>query len=611
MSNIPSARNLINHTDIILGNIVDSARQYLDASILDLLKKEGIAEDVLNNIQLADIFHVTFLEAPSTGGTGLRTTKRYTLRQLVLGEPSREAFIHIGGSMQIFKIVPSTANYPPDILSALEKVRDKLSDKFAEDLKQLTDSETFRIAFKKHNQAIISARIANYLLSNAGNVQRFPELTESAKNYFQKKAKSKLVKYKGKIVANMVALTGGGDISKALLVSTAGGKVEIFEWNFERVADHAAFKLFLKRHLPLFDHAVLEGDLFRRMTPWGRGNWRETRTNPLSYVEPSDHDADMQAAAMTHMASELNYLTYTAAEEQTQATLSYAQGALRILAVAAGLAAATASGPGAAVFGGLINVGLNIGDVALDYQLATNADRGEDYNKYMANVHFGIALGMLELVGDVGAVALALRSIKTTSALVPIQNQWKFQKAKFDLNHLTTPEIAESLVKTYQNITYDGPTTGFVYRGMVFRGDMRSPDVIFNQGFTLRTRIKNIDEVNGFRGGFGGGHDALDPDGMGISTSAFYKKDGAGAYYYGGHKGGHTYLIDARKHEGYHLYANRHLQEHPGDSNLSLAPWEINYGTDIPGSSIIGAFDQNGKFIANLARFQNGKYMEP
>lgn len=611
MSNTLSASNLLNHGDIILGNIADSARQYLDTNILDLLKKEGVTETVLRTTALTDMFNVTFLEAPSTGGTGLRTMKRYTLRQLALGEPYREKFIHIGGSMKVLRIVPATVNYPSSILPALDKIRDKLSEKFAVDVQQLTGSETFRAAFKKHNQAVISARIANYLLSTSGKSHSFSQLTESTKNYFQKKATLKFVKYKDKFVPNMVALTGEREPSEALLVSTIGGEVEIFEWNFQSTAYTGTFRSFLKRHLSLFDQKALEADAFITPKPWELQNWIHNKTTPLSFVTVNDMDAELLNAAIAQLTSEINFLTYTTDEERHQRLLSYTQGALRVLAVAAGLAAAAASGPGAAVFGGLINVGLNIGDVALDYQLATHADRGEDYNKYMANVHFGIALGVLEFVGDVGAVASALRSIKKTSALVPIQNQWKFQKAKFDLNQLTTPETAETLVKTYQNITYDGPTTGFVYRGMVFRGDMRAPDAIFGQGFKLRTPINNIDEVNGFRGGFGGGHDALDPDGKGISTSAFYKKDGAGAYYYGGHKGGHTYLIDARKHDGYHLYANRHLQEHAGDTNIALAPWEINYGTDIPGSSIIGAFDQNGKFTPNLARFKNGKYVEP
>jgi hypothetical protein len=163
----------------------------------------------------------------------------------------------------------------------------------------------------------------------------------------------------------------------------------------------------------------------------------------------------------------------------------------------------------------------------------------------------------------------------------------------------TTPQELQKLVDRTQSINYVGGDKGYVYKGMVFRGDMRSPEDIFKKGFQLRTPVTDIHQVNGFRGGFGGGHDALDPDGMGISTSAFYQRDGAGAYYYGGNKGGHTYVIDGKNLEGYHLYANRHLQEHPGDTQIKLLPWEINYGTDIPGSSVVGAFDKAGKFTPN------------
>ncbi|WP_050507800.1 hypothetical protein [Pseudomonas syringae] len=143
-----------------------------------------------------------------------------------------------------------------------------------------------------------------------------------------------------------------------------------------------------------------------------------------------------------------------------------------------------------------------------------------------------------------------------------------------------------------------------VYRGYVFRGDSRAPEVIFKKGFQLRTPAadlqKDIHQATGVRGGFGGGHDALDPDGRGISTSVFYDKDHVGAFTYGGAKGGHTYLIDARKLDGYHLYANDFAARYPQSPRLNLAPVEINFATDIPPSAIVGAYDKDGLFIPNL-----------
>jgi hypothetical protein len=172
------------------------------------------------------------------------------------------------------------------------------------------------------------------------------------------------------------------------------------------------------------------------------------------------------------------------------------------------------------------------------------------------------------------------------------------------INPKATPDEVQAIADKLQTVTDVGGDKRNVYSGLVFRGDTRPPfsstgPGVFETGFELRTPINDIREVNGTRGGFGGGHDALDPDGKGISTSAFYNKSGAGAYFYGGHKGGHTYVVDGRNMEGFHLYANRHAIEHPGGNPVKLLPWEINYGTSIPGHRIIGAFDSTGKFIPN------------
>lgn len=184
--------------------------------------------------------------------------------------------------------------------------------------------------------------------------------------------------------------------------------------------------------------------------------------------------------------------------------------------------------------------------------------------------------------------------------------------ARFQTASVTLPTTADGLQTFAVNsgkVSFAGRDKGYVYKGIVFRGDSRAPESTFKEGFKLRTKINNIDEVNGFRGGFGGGKDALDPDGKGISTSGFYKKDGAGAYYYGGDKGGYTYVIDGSNMDGYHLYQNRHFIEHPSDTATVMQPLEINYGKDIPASTIMGAFDKDGHFVQNPG--YHGKFRIP
>lgn len=175
-----------------------------------------------------------------------------------------------------------------------------------------------------------------------------------------------------------------------------------------------------------------------------------------------------------------------------------------------------------------------------------------------------------------------------------------------------TIDDAVHLVGKNPNSYYADDTKGFIYKGFVFRGDTRSPEGIFGQGFRLRTEIKEIEEVNGFRGGFGGGKDALDIDGRGISTSPFaMTADGAGADVYGRARGGYTYLVDARDLDGYDLYKNaafarfRNTYGKSTDEAIKHAaisharPLEVNYGTDIPAEKIIGAFDKKGKYLPN------------
>jgi hypothetical protein len=161
------------------------------------------------------------------------------------------------------------------------------------------------------------------------------------------------------------------------------------------------------------------------------------------------------------------------------------------------------------------------------------------------------------------------------------------------------PSVAQMIADQTQLVHHAGPQKGFVYQGFTFRGDTRDPSIVFKEGFRQRTPITDLNQVNGFKGGYGGAHDALAPDGAGISTSAFYKKDGAGAFVYGGDKGGHTYFIDARQLEGFHLYANTELAFRPNTGLKMLPPLEINYAVDISPRLILGAYDSAGKFIPN------------
>jgi len=188
---------------------------------------------------------------------------------------------------------------------------------------------------------------------------------------------------------------------------------------------------------------------------------------------------------------------------------------------------------------------------------------------------------------------------KSEEVSAKINKKFVNQRTVNQINNLREgPEIAQRLMDKTGYTYFASPSKGYVYKGFVMRGDMRKPQVVFADGFKLRTPVKDIGDVNGMRGGFGGGKDALDLDGAGISTSAFYSESGAGAFQYGGKRGGYTYVIDGRDMEGFHLYQNHEWASRP-TSKLRHKPYEINYGENIPSSNILGAYDSNGIYIPN------------
>jgi hypothetical protein len=99
---------------------------------------------------------------------------------------------------------------------------------------------------------------------------------------------------------------------------------------------------------------------------------------------------------------------------------------------------------------------------------------------------------------------------------------------------VATPQLIQDHIFETGEINWHDDEKGYVYTGVTFRGDRRAPAVVFFEGFKLRQPVHSLVEVTGMRGGFEGGRDQQDIDGKGISTSAFYDRDRAGAWYYGG-----------------------------------------------------------------------------
>jgi hypothetical protein len=396
----------------------------------------------------------------------------------------------------------------------------------------------------------------------------------------------RLVMHFGKVVPGIVAI---GSDEMSLLVSLENGRSVIFQ----RSMPSTDLASFVRGHLSLFDQAVMANDgaflpsshLLADPPVSGMDSSRSYRTYEPNYNLGFRYVPDLfdklWEAKIGQLGKNINSYVYTPEEEQVYLDAVFWRNMVTVGMFAALPLIAVPGGAG--IF---IEVMLGAGFVYLgalpERLIAANADRGELFRQATADAEKGHRF--LQWRGLLGAA--------TVGRLL-----WR--GGGFVFSRAISPAQMQAFVDANRQVTFQGGNKGYVYRGFVFRGDTRPTAAIFKDGFKLRQPTLDIAKVNGQRGGFGGGRDSLDPDGNGISTSAFYRRESAGAYFYGGARGGHTYVVDARAEDGFHLYANDHWAKHPTDTSLQFLPWEVNYAKDIPGAFVAGAYDARDNFIPN------------
>lgn len=394
------------------------------------------------------------------------------------------------------------------------------------------------------------------------------------------------------------------------------------------IEGNAALRGQILARIPLYHRLKTGNETVRYRQTFSKTLGRLIWTPPLVFQASEDIGQALFNLSYQRLLSDIDTLVSTDTERRNDLLLEYAGLAMSFLALGVTMPLGVGLLPARLAVGFL----MSLGSAATDGVRASLADLPQD----AANLYRAAIVGAaLEIIGpfaqrmagralstlNKSRVALKVKNLLKTgkgAAAVPPQMIAAIQQAnsskklhklelKLDAEFKTGPKTAQLWVDgrgrflTRRIEPYDIT----IYRGCVFRGDLRDPELVFKQGFKLRTPAaelqKDIHQVTGVRGGFGGGHDALDPDGKGISTSVFYDKNHVGAYTYGGAKGGHTYVIDARKLDGYHLYANDYAARYPNGPEMKLSPVEINYATDIPPSAIIGAYNKDGAFIANVS----------
>ncbi|WP_296179492.1 hypothetical protein [Pseudomonas sp. UBA1879] len=608
--------------------------QYINRSIRQIVDSSSASEKLKNSINEKTPINVSYMpKPPASGGLvgsdalfgaidtiiGHRKDKTYTLDEIVTDAFRRE----LNGHAHVQVQWPS--NYPQDLVQALDSA--DLQSRYQADIEQRLNTPNARYMLQLQARVEVQDRLDHYV--------KRPHTPESMKQlvdaYTRGDAKLQTIEFRTRLWK--------ADVAQALYLSWPDAKSATGLLIFlDAEQDQAVFALPGTNRRAFIEHSPWLARLITQRLPLyaqiRKGNgplayWitqigpYPTRFPPLNFLDTDDAFAALHGIRIKRMLADIDTLVSTDNERLTDQWLEAGMYMLQGLSLIATLPL----GPGAVSVRLLVSFLLGYSAVALQALRGANADIPEE-----ANAHYRAALfgAILELVGPIAgklvgkAVSAASRSSIARSVYRYMRKTRSFpgQAAPYKRLRLDPTEVARAR-RTVVNELSKGPDQAqalvnqnsqlinrtveghdlVIYRGRVFRGDMRAPDEVFKKGFELRTPAeeiqKDIHKVTGVRGGFGGGHDALDPDGKGISTSVYYYRNNVGAYVYGGQKGGYTYLIDARKFDGYHLYQNHYNASYPNAKPIKFSPTEINYGHGIPGTAILGAYDAAGRFIAN------------
>ncbi len=602
---------------------------YIQSCIQEMVNDSSASDELKHRIDSSTPIAVGFRQPSTSSGLidgsflfAPLQKRNFPLADIVTDSYRRELTDHL----QVQVLWP--VDFPQDLIDALQTAN--LQASYQADVQRRLNTPQAKSLMKLQAAIEVESRLEKY-----ANRAETPEVYKQlARAYLRQELTLDLVEFRSRVtrrhVAQMLYLQPGNE-------SQAGGLLIFLDateddaimplpltarrWIIE--SSPRLRRLVLQR-LPLYQQ--LKSDNQKLLYQLDFMGPLVTRVSPLQFHQVDDVFETLYTLKLERMLSDIDTLVSTDTERLSDQLLEIGVLIFQGLAIAVTLP----SGGGSALAARLlVSFLLGHGAAALEAVRGANADTPQE-----TEAHYKAALlaTITEVAGPLAQKLLG-RALSTLTksrighrlfkhvlntrpypgkpvalgnTIRPDPADVKRVKAEVIRSFSQGPERAQELVAgsaRLLNRTVEGHDL-VIYRGKVFRGDMRPPEVIFDKGFELRTPAaeiqKDIHQVTGVRGGFGGGHDALDLDGKGISTSAFYYKDNIGAFVYGGQKGGYTYLIDGRKLDGYHLYQNHHNALYPNATKpIHFKPSEINYAENIPPTVVLGAYDPLGNFIPN------------
>ncbi|MGH8418300.1 MAG: hypothetical protein ACRER8_13615 [Pseudomonas sp.] len=609
---------------------------YIAASIRQMVDASNVPDDLKSRISSKTPITVSYRHRPKvTSGlidagafVGVREKREFTLDEIVTDSYLRQLEDH----QQVQVEWP--AEFSQELIDTLASAN--LQASYQADVKRRLSTPDARFMLKLQSTTEVANRLEQYA-NRADAPQVYRQLAQA---YGRGEATLEVVQFRSRTrqidVAQVLYLRlESNRSSDGLLIflgATEEDAIVPLPYISRRwfVESSPGLRRLIVERLPLY-HQILNGDekLLYINSFFGP---TATTISPLQFHQVNDVFETLYTFKIKCMLSDIDTLVSTDSERMTDKLLQAGVSILQGLSIVATLPIGGGGGLAARL---LVSFLLGQGAAGLEAVRGANADIPEEAEeRYKTALYSAIA----EIVGPFAqkllgkAISVANKSRISTRVfrhmqrtrpypgkpaagydrIKPTPSEVKRIKTELALQLSEGPQRAQALVDQsgqLLNKTVEGHDL-VVYRGKVFRGDMRPPQEIFEKGFELRTPAadihKDIHQVTGVRGGFGGGHDALDIDGKGISTSAYYYRENVGAFVYGGKKGGYTYLIDAHKIDGYHLYQNHHNALYPSAAKkIRFKPTEINYGQDIPPHLVLGAYDPLGNFIANNAALKS------
>lgn len=401
------------------GKTVD-ARPYLEQLIRRCLNSTGLDINVRNSIQLTDTLIFKYLEgntgfihAAGAASASLKRRKSFTVLQVALGEHERqrsfwerEIDVYSKGSLINTKAI-----------EAIKTIRDKLSDEFYKDIDKLSNEAEFTKVFTTTCQSIAMARVALYFHSQPASAA----LNRLAADYLVANLAPQLVLLNQGIVPSLIALTRNPDT--ALLVSlnpAQSNAATVMEWSSDQDSDTYLEKLFsfIEPHLSLSQQLLLTIDDLRTVRARNIRTLTLFVSPRLSFQAMPNWESALRQQAIAQAKSDMSFLVFTNREQYVASRLRLRNTALRAVSAAVVVFLPSTLGVTALVASSLLQATISTIGMWTSVELAANADRSSDYERYIKEGKLGALLLAAELLGDAGSLKAPIgRLIRQVSGI--------------------------------------------------------------------------------------------------------------------------------------------------------------------------------------------------